>query len=269
MPRPSRTTHRTGYAVGMVARCFLGHGASGTAASMAPFVEGLRARGIDATRHRPAQAQGRGRRCRRSTSWSRPTADVAVGGHSFGGRVASLAAAEPDGAVRRARVLQLPAPSARRARADRRPDRPLAGHPLPGPAAVGRVGSVRPDRPAAAAVATARDTRELVTYPRLGHTLKPVLDDVLDRTAAFLRQRGADRTRAAGDALAQSVGRSSGLTARSPRILTLPQAPARHRVARHTASSRRPDDPAAAPKPAGPLATATQPTLDALTAPSR
>jgi pimeloyl-ACP methyl ester carboxylesterase len=29
---------------------------------------------------------------------------------------------------------------------------------------------------------------ELVTYPRLGHTLKPVLDDVLDRTAAFLRQ---------------------------------------------------------------------------------
>jgi predicted alpha/beta-hydrolase family hydrolase len=28
---------------------------------------------------------------------------------------------------------------------------------------------------------------ELVTYPRLGHTLKPVLDDALDRVAAFLR----------------------------------------------------------------------------------
>ncbi len=27
---------------------------------------------------------------------------------------------------------------------------------------------------------------ELVTYPRLGHTLKPVLDDALDRVAAFL-----------------------------------------------------------------------------------
>ena len=27
---------------------------------------------------------------------------------------------------------------------------------------------------------------ELVTYPRLGHGLKPVLDDVLDRTAAFI-----------------------------------------------------------------------------------
>ena len=28
---------------------------------------------------------------------------------------------------------------------------------------------------------------ELVTYPRLGHGLKPVLDDALDRTAAFIR----------------------------------------------------------------------------------
>jgi hypothetical protein len=27
---------------------------------------------------------------------------------------------------------------------------------------------------------------ELVTYPRLGHTLKPVLEDALDRTARFL-----------------------------------------------------------------------------------
>jgi pimeloyl-ACP methyl ester carboxylesterase len=27
---------------------------------------------------------------------------------------------------------------------------------------------------------------ELVTYPKLGHTLKPVLDDALDRTARFL-----------------------------------------------------------------------------------
>jgi pimeloyl-ACP methyl ester carboxylesterase len=28
---------------------------------------------------------------------------------------------------------------------------------------------------------------ELVTHQKLGHTLKPVLPDVLDRTAAFLR----------------------------------------------------------------------------------
>jgi hypothetical protein len=28
----------------------------------------------------------------------------------------------------------------------------------------------------------------LVTFPRLGHTLKPVLDEALDLTAAFLRE---------------------------------------------------------------------------------
>ena len=39
-----------------------------------------------------------------------------------------------------------------------------------------------------AAVATVGGPHELVTYPRLGHTLKPVLDDVLDRVAAFLRE---------------------------------------------------------------------------------
>jgi hypothetical protein len=30
----------------------------------------------------------------------------------------------------------------------------------------------------------------LVTYPRLGHTLKPVLGDALDRAAAFLIANG-------------------------------------------------------------------------------
>jgi hypothetical protein len=28
---------------------------------------------------------------------------------------------------------------------------------------------------------------ELVTYPRLGHTLRPVLDDALDRVTAFVK----------------------------------------------------------------------------------
>ena len=44
----TRTAHQ-GYASAMGARIFLGHGASGTAASMAPFVDGLRRRGFDAT----------------------------------------------------------------------------------------------------------------------------------------------------------------------------------------------------------------------------
>ena len=39
-----------------------------------------------------------------------------------------------------------------------------------------------------AAVAELPDAR-LITYPGLGHTLRPVLEDVLDRTAAFLTER--------------------------------------------------------------------------------
>ena len=34
---------------------------------------------------------------------------------------------------------------------------------------------------------------ELVTYPRLGHTLKPVLEDALDRAAAFLLAHAVSR----------------------------------------------------------------------------
>ena len=125
-------------------RCFLGHGASGTAASMTPFVEGLRARGFVADAIELP---------RRKAEDALPAfheqvpaaADVVVGGHSFGGRVASLAAAEP-GAPYAALICSLPAPSARPAGADRGPHRALAGHPMPGPAALGRVRPVRPDR---------------------------------------------------------------------------------------------------------------------------
>jgi hypothetical protein len=35
-------------------------------------------------------------------------------------------------------------------------------------------------------VVTRLPDAELVTYPRLGHGVKPVLDDALDRVAAFL-----------------------------------------------------------------------------------
>jgi hypothetical protein len=41
------------------------------------------------------------------------------------------------------------------------------------------------------AVAQRLPAAELVTYPRLGHTLAPVLEDVLDRVAAFVLE--ADR----------------------------------------------------------------------------
>jgi predicted alpha/beta-hydrolase family hydrolase len=76
-------------------RVILGHGASGNAASMKPYVVGFKARGIDAMavdlprggaeRAVPVfiKASGRGR-------------EVVGGGQSFGGRVASMAAIEAD-----------------------------------------------------------------------------------------------------------------------------------------------------------------------------
>jgi len=76
-------------------KVILGHGASGNAASMKPYVVGFKARGVDAMavdlprggaeRSVPVfiKASGRGR-------------EVVGGGQSFGGRVASMAAIEAD-----------------------------------------------------------------------------------------------------------------------------------------------------------------------------
>src|SRR6058998_3323491 len=78
-----------------IVRVVLGHGASGNAASMKPYVVGFKRRGIDAMavdlprgvaeRAVPVfiKASGRGR-------------EVIGGGQSFGGRVASMAAVEAD-----------------------------------------------------------------------------------------------------------------------------------------------------------------------------
>jgi predicted alpha/beta-hydrolase family hydrolase len=168
----------------MPIRCFLGHGASGSSASMAPFVEGLRARGISATAIDLP---------RRKAEDAIPAfhlvvpsaANVAVGGHSYGGRVASLAAAEleapyvalvlfsyplhPPGSPERtdARIAHWPA--------IRCPVLLLSGESDP----FARIDLLR------ASVGLLQQA-ELVTYPRLGHTLKPVLENALDRAATFL-----------------------------------------------------------------------------------
>ena len=83
-----------GYPVPVGLRCYLGHGASGTSASMAPFVDGLLARGVAATAiDLPKRRAEEALPAFHLVVPARD--DVAVGGHSFGGRVASLAAAEP------------------------------------------------------------------------------------------------------------------------------------------------------------------------------
>lgn len=151
---------------------------------MAPFVAGLRARGVDAAaidlpRRKAEDALPAFHQVVPSAS------DVAVGGHSYGGRVASLAAAEP-GAPYRALVLfsyPLHLPGAPERTAARIAHWPAIHCPvllLSGEAdPFARIELLR------SSVGLLREA-ELVTYPRLGHTLKPVLDDALDRAAAFL-----------------------------------------------------------------------------------
>lgn len=183
-----RTTYRSATLTGdMELHCYLGHGASGTAASMTPFVEGLRSRGIGATaidlpRRRAEDALP-------AFDLVVPRSpDVVVGGQSYGGRVASLAAARPDAPYAALVLFSYPLhpPGAREKSEARTSHWPsircpvllLSGESDP----FATIDLLR------AAVPRLGGPAELVTYPRLGHGLKPVLDDVLDRVAAFLGQ---------------------------------------------------------------------------------
>jgi pimeloyl-ACP methyl ester carboxylesterase len=168
----------------MAVRIFLGHGASGTAASMAPFVSGLQARGLDAAAiDLPKRKAEDAVPAFHLVVPSAP--DVVVGGHSYGGRVASLAAAEPDSPYAALILFSYPLhPPGAAERTDARiahwpaitcPVLLLSGESDP----FARIDLLR------TRVALLSDA-ELVTYPRLGHKLKPVLDDALDRVAAFL-----------------------------------------------------------------------------------
>lgn len=174
-----------GYAVEMELRCFLGHGASGSAASMTPYVKGLESRGVAATaidlpRRKAEEAVPAFHSVVPREPWA------VVGGQSYGGRVASLAAAE-SGAPYAALVLfSYPlhppgAPEKAEARTSHWPQIHcpvllLSGESDP----FAKIDLLR------AAVPLLPGPAELVTYPRLGHGLLPVLDDALDRVAAFL-----------------------------------------------------------------------------------
>jgi predicted alpha/beta-hydrolase family hydrolase len=177
----------------------LGHGASGTAASMAPYVDGLRSRGVEAgaidLRRGKAEdavagfwnateALVHGRRGTPGAA-TEVAPELALGGQSFGGRVASLVAAERPDDVRALVCFSYPlhrpgAPETWAARTAhwpsvRCPVLLLSGESDP----FARIDLLR------AAISRLVNV-ELVTYPRLGHGLKPVLPEVLDRVVRFL-----------------------------------------------------------------------------------
>ena len=169
----------------MALHCYLGHGASGTSASMKPFVDGLRRRGIDATAiDLPKRKAEEAIPAVHRVVPDGP--DIVVGGHSYGGRVASLAAGLPDAPYAALVLFSFPlhppgSPERTAARTAHFPDISCPALFLSGESdpfaridllrdAVGRVGG----------------PVELHTYPKVGHGLLPVLDDALDRVTAFL-----------------------------------------------------------------------------------
>lgn len=163
---------------------YLGHGASGTAASMAPFVQGLRKRGlladaVDLPRRKAEDAV---------PVWREKVPDgptTIAGGHSYGGRVASLAAAAGAGyagLVLFSYPLHPPGqPERTQARVAHWPQIECPVLLLSGESDVfARIELLRTAVPLLAHA-------ELVTYKGLGHGVKPVLDDALDHVAAFVQ----------------------------------------------------------------------------------
>lgn len=179
-------------------RIYLGHGASGTAASMAPWVDGLRVRGfeafaLDLPRRRAEDAVA---------AFEAQVPDepgVVVGGHSYGGRVASLAvagasAAQDAGAAPRryAGLVCLSYPLHRPGAPETAASRTSHWSAITVPALLLSGTSdpfARIELLEAAIPALVRG--QLVTYPRLGHSLRPVLDDALDGVAEFLAELDA------------------------------------------------------------------------------
>ena len=161
---------------------YLSHGASGSAASLAPQVAALRRRGVETT----AVQLPKGRAERAMPVFlaaAPPSAEAAIGGHSFGGRVASLIAAEHDYGA----LVLLSYPLHPPGGAERWDERTAHWPRITCPVLL-----LSGDRDPFARVALLRDAvrrlpaAELVVYPGVGHGIGPVFDDAFDRVAAFL-----------------------------------------------------------------------------------
>jgi len=167
-------------------RVFLGPGATGGVSSLEPYVDGLAARGIEV---RPVRLPG-GNAERAVPVYLQQSGegpDVVVGGRSYGGRVASLAAAADD--RRFAGLLLFAYPLHRPGFPDqlrtehwpriRCPVLIVQGESDP---------SGSPDELRCEA-RKLRDVR-VVTLPGTGHALKERLDDAMAAAADWIRSLG-------------------------------------------------------------------------------
>lgn len=174
-------------------RIFLGHGASGSAATMAPWVDGLRDRGYEA--HALTLPKRKAELAVAAFEAQVPDEPgVVVGGHSFGGRVASLSAAgvgRPEGEAGRRYAalvcLSYPlhppgSPEKAEARTAHWPSIAVPVLLLSGTSdPFARIDLLEAAMPMLA-------HGRLETWPRLGHGLLPVSEAALDRIVAFLRE---------------------------------------------------------------------------------
>jgi predicted alpha/beta-hydrolase family hydrolase len=158
---------------------YLAHGASGDATSMRPYVKALQARQLTATAIDLPKSKAE-----RAVPVfiEKVPAGAIAGGHSYGGRVASMAAVE----VRYAALILLSYPLHRPGHPDdlRTEHWPkiscpvllLSGESDP----FARIDLLR------SSVRLLRQGK-LVTFPGVGHGLQPVIDAAMDRVAEFVR----------------------------------------------------------------------------------
>lgn len=166
-----------------MAQLYLAPGASGSAAGLASEIAALRRRGIDAAslqlpRGRAEAAMGPYRAA------APPSGRTAIGGHSFGGRVASLIAAEHEYGALVLLSYPLHAPGG----ADRWDERTAHWPRIACPVLL-----LSGDRDPFARIGLLRDavhrlpSAELVVFPGVGHGIGPVFDEALDLVAAFVK----------------------------------------------------------------------------------
>jgi predicted alpha/beta-hydrolase family hydrolase len=171
-----------------VADILLGHGASGNAESMKPYVDGLTKRGVKAG---TVPAKGKlpnpaERAIPYFLELMDGRSDIALGGHSYGGRVASIIASRQKvaGLVLFSYPFHRPG----------RPDEQRTDH---WPAIKCPVLMLSGEADPFARIEIFREVVarwknfELVTFPGVGHGLhrnKAAFDDALDRAAGFLKR---------------------------------------------------------------------------------